>query len=324
MKKLERNIEYFARLVVLASVIVLAIWTIATMPFEETWFVYFFLITFIIATAVVFYFEVRHLFRRQQSTQKEHIPAHTEQPGRNKWISIGLLVLVAIILVPIFARQLLPDSLEYQAFLTAFAATGAWVTGIAIVVFAYYQYKLRQTEHRLLFEPQILLTSGDISTTGSTNYPFLVGQKPFQIKWTVFIQNTSQIPMLIHLMLVNVRLNEKDSKRETQLTPTYCHIAEPENLSTPFEVSLIKSQSITWVIDGSAGDAFDYVSGDSNKRDFILIFKVFAERSQDPGAFVYEETTSSPIHVPQDANWVSKTPFLDEYKKGKETNHNKD
>jgi len=234
---------------------------------------------------------------------------------RNRWILIGLLVLAAVILVAIFVpRQLQLEPQGYQTFFIAFAGIGAWVTGIALAVFAYQQYKLRQTEHRLLFEPQILLTSGSISITGLRTYPFLEKPEPFQIKWTVVIQNTSQIPLLIEHMEVYVKL-EKDSERQAFLTPTYCHVVEPNNLTTPFEVTLTKPQRIVWIVEGSAGDIFDYVSGDSGKRDFIFIFRILAKNPRDPGGpFLSQKTLSWPIHVPKDANWVSKTPFLDNLK----------
>lgn len=328
LKKWERSIEYLARLFVLASVIVLAMWTIFTSPLGVTLFAKVLLGIFIAVTFIVFYFEAKHLFRRQQTTQKADIPTHTEPSGRNRWISIGLLILVVIILVPIFARQFLPDSLEYQAFLTAFAAIGAWVTGIAIAAFAYQQYKLRQTEYGLLYEPQLILTSAHVSTTGWAVPANLTGwlpNIPYQIKWTVVIQNNSRIPLLIDLMLVEVKLDEKDSKKREWLTPTYCRVLEPENLSTPFEVSLNKPQSLTWVIEGSAGEVFDSVSGESNKRDFILIFGVYAKKAMGrKEQIIYKEVFSYPIEVPQDANWVSTTPSWGERKENQEEDKTQD
>jgi hypothetical protein len=275
------------------------------------------LILFLIATTIVFIFEARRRFLPRSTAKQgdKEISANTERSSRNKWISIGLLVLVAIILVAIFVpRQLQLNSQGYQTFYMAFAAIGAWVTGIALAVFAYQQYKLRQTEHRLLFEPRVLLTSTNPSITSSTTHDYI--RKPYQIKWIVFIQNTSQIPALIEHMEVYVKLAGQEAESQACLTPTYCHVAEPEDLITPFEVTLTKSQRITWIVEGSVGDTFDYVSGDGNKRDFVLIFKVLAKNPKDPkGPFLSEETTSWPIYVPQDANWISKTPFLDAHEK---------
>ena len=309
--KWERCIEYFARLFVLASVIVLAMWTIFTSPLGITWFAKAFLFIFISAAAIVFYFEAKHLFRKQPSNQQEstQIPTDIERAGHNRWITIVILALAVIILVPIFARQLLPVPQEYQAFLTAFAATGAWVTGIALALFTYQQYKLRQTEHRLLFEPQIVLSGGSpkigLGVFNNKKYPY-------RIEWPVFIYNTSQMPVLIEYMQVRVKLAGEDSGREGLISPTYCHVVEPENLSEQFEVTLTKPCHITWIVEGSsAGDVFDYVSGDSGKRDFVLIFRVIAKRPQDPEEAIFpRETVSWPIHVPKDANWGPSTPYV--------------
>lgn len=273
-----------------------------------------YLILFFIATSIVFLNEV---LRNQikTSVQETGSSVNIEHAGRYRWISIGLLLLVVIVIGLIFvARQLPPTTQGYQTFFTAFAGVGAWVTGIAIAVFAYQQYKLRQTEHSLLFNPQLILTSGDISFTGS----LLLWQmrEPYTIKWTVYLQNTSQIPILIQDMNVYVRLvgeeSSEQSRLASRLTPRYCHIVEPENLMLPFEVSLTKPYHIMWLVDGSAGDVFDYVSRDSGNRDFVLIFEVAAKRPQDPKESIFfKETTSWGIHVPKDANWVSKTPFPD-------------
>jgi len=324
-----QKIEPYAKLVVWIFGIIMAGLAVATvLPLlignilYWVWIAVFFI--FLIAALAVFLVDVRHLFHKQPSTKEEYAErsASIAHPSRNKWITIGVVVLAVIILVPIIARQLLPVPQEYQAFLTAFAATGAWVTGIALALFTYQQYKLRQAEHNLLFEPQVLLTSGNISTTGLSINPFLKKPEPFRISWTVFIQNTSNIPILIEHMQVYVKLDGEDSKKQASLTPTYCEVSEPASLSMPFEVTRTKAQRVVWVVEGSAGDTLNYVSGDSGKRDFVLIFRIFAKNPQNPkGSFLSEETLSWPIHIPQDANWVSKTPFLDiiEKQKGDET-----
>ena len=98
--------------------------------------------------------------QRSRKQESKEILTHTERSGRNRWITIGAVVLVAIVIGFIFvARQLPPTPQGYQAFFTAFAGVAALGTGVALAVFVYQQYKLRQTEHRLLFEPQILLNS---------------------------------------------------------------------------------------------------------------------------------------------------------------------
>lgn len=281
------------------------------------------LILFFFAGLIVFISDVRRRFTTRASNQQEYarMPTRTEQSGRNRWILIGLLVLAAVILVAIFVpRQLQLDPQGYQTFFIAFAGIGAWVTGIALAVFAYQQYKLRQTEHRLLFEPQLLLTSGNISITGLRTYPLLEKPEPFQIKWTVFIQNTSNIPILIEHMEVYVKLFGKDPGR-LQPLERHCRVADPPDLTIPFEVTLAKPQYVTWIVEGSdsfgsAGDAFDIVSIDSDKRIFVLIARVSLRKPRDPKepAF-FKETVSRPIYIPKDANWVSKTPFLDTHEK---------
>ena len=310
MGKWEWCIEYFARLFVLASVIVLAMWTIFTSPLGITWFAKAFLIIFISAAAIVFYFEARHLFRKQPSNQQEstQIPTDIERAGRNKWISRGLLVLVAIVIGLFFLAQQLPATTRgYQTFFTAFAAVAALGTGITLVFVAYQQYKLRQTEHNLLFNPQIVLSGGSpkIGPGVYNNRKYT-----YRIEWSVFIHNTSQMPILIKSRQVR-KLAGEDSGREGPISPTYCHVVEPENLSEQFEVTLTKPCHITWIVEGSsAGDVFDYVSGDSGKRDFVLVFRVFAQRPQDPEESIFpRETVSWPIHVPKDAKWSQWTPF---------------
>ena len=281
------------------------------------------LILFLIASLIVFVSDAQHRFAQRANTPKKQtgILMDIKWSARNRWILIGLLVLAAVILVAIFVpRQLQLDPQGYQTFFIAFAGIGAWVTGIALAVFAYQQYKLRQTEHKLLFNPQLQLNSGDISSTGSTRGRLFIDDRPFQIKWTVFIQNTSNIPILIKHMEVYVKLFRKDPSRLVPLG-RHCHVAEPANLNVPFEVALAKPQYITWIVEGSdylgsAGDAFDSVSLGSDQRIFVLIFKVSAKIAQDPRESIFfEETTSRPIDVPKDANWVSKTPFLDNLKR---------
>jgi len=311
LKKWERSIEYLARLFVLASVIVLAMWSIFTSPLGVTLFAKVLLGIFIAVTFIVFYFEAKHLFRRQQTTQKADIPTHTEPSGRNRWISIGLLILVVIILVPIFARQLLPVPQEYQAFLTAFAATGAWVTGIALAVFAYQQYRLRQTEHSLLFEPQILLRSAGTPIPGELTYN---NQRyPYGIEWTVLILNTSQQPILIEFMSLRIRQWGwgKATDKDGYLSPPSYYVLEPNGLEPPFQVTQTTPQQIRWIIEGcNAGLNLDDISGDSNNRNFELIFYVQATNPQDPSTPIMKGIVSNPFRVPKDAKWGNPTPYI--------------
>ena len=301
------DIEYFARLIVLASIIVLAMWTILSSPFGQFWFARIFLIIFIIALSIVFYFEVQSLLRRRQNSQQKDkgIPKHREQSGRNRWILIGLLVLAAVILVAIFVpRQLQLDPQGYQTFFIAFAGIGAWVTGIALAVFAYQQYKLRQTEHRLLFEPQILLRSAGTPITGELTYN---NQRyPYRIEWTVLILNTSQQPILIEFMSLRIRQWGwgKATDKEGYLNIPSYHVLEPDGLEPPFQVTLTTPQRIRWIIEGyNAGQDLDDFFGDSNNRNFELIFYVQATNPQDPGTSIFYGIISNSFRVPKDAKW---------------------
>jgi len=310
MGKWERCIEYFARLFVLASVIVLAMWTIFTSPLGVTLFAKVLLGIFFAATLIVFYFEAKHLFRKQPSNQQEstQIPTDIERAGRNKWILIGLLSLAVVILVPIFvARQLQLDSQGYQTFYTAFAATGAWVTGIALALFTYQQYKLRQTEHRLLFEPQILLRSGGTPIAGAMTYNNK--KYPYCIEWTVFIHNTSQQPIVIVFISLGIRqlgwgkVPDKDGYLSI---PSY-HVLEPEGLESQFQVTQTTPQRIRWIIEGyNAGQDLDDFFGDSNNRNFELIFYVQATNPQDPSTSIFYGITSNSFRIPKDAPWGGK------------------
>ena len=314
MGKWERCIEYFARLFVLASVIVLAMWTIFTSPLGVTWFAKGFLIIFISAAAIVFYFEARHLFRKQPSNQQEstQIPTDIERAGRNKWISIGLLVLVAIVIGLFFLAQQLPATTRgYQTFFTAFAAIAALVTGVALVLVAYQQYKLRHTEHSLLFEPQILLRSGGTPIAGAMTYNNK--KYPYCIEWTVFIHNTSQQPIVIVFMSLGIRqlgwgkVPDKDGYLSI---PSY-HVLEPEGLESQFQVTQTTPQKIRWIIEGynAAGELGDSF-GDSNNRNFQLIFYVQAINPQDPSTPIIYGINSNSFRIPKDAPWGDKIPTL--------------
>ncbi len=312
LKKRERSIEYFARLFVLASVIVLVMWTIFTSPLGITWFANAFLIIFISAAAIVFYSEARHLFRKQPSNQQEsiQIPVHIERPGRNRWISIGLLVLGTIVIGLIFvARQLPPTPQGYQTFFIAFAGIGAWVTGVALAVFAYQQYKLRQTEHSLLFQPQLLLRSAGTPIAKDLRYK---NQKyPYGIEWSVLIHNTSQQPILILCMLLRIRQWERGTYKDGYLSSPSYHVLEPDGLEPPFQVTQTTPQRIKWIIEGyNAGQDLDDSFGDSNNRNFQLIFYAQAINPQDPSTPIFYGINSNSFRIPKDAPWGGKITTL--------------
>jgi len=317
LRKNESYLEYWARLFVMIFVIALAILTVTSvlpiLPEDAQLRFLILLILFMGATFIVFLFETRHLFRKQPRIKQEstETPEHIEQTGRNRWISIGLLVLVAIVISLIFvARQLPPTPQGYQAFFTAFAGIAALGTGIALGVFAYQQYKLRQTEHSLLFEPQILLRSAGTPITGELRYK---NQKyPYGIEWTVLIHNTSQQPILIEFMSLGIRQWGwgKASYKDGYLSPPSYHVLEPEGLESPFQVTQTTPQRIRWIIEGyNASGELDDSFGESNSRNFQLIFYVLAINPQDPSTLI-KRIVSNSFHIPKDAPWGDKITTL--------------
>ena len=307
LQKIEPHARYFMWIfgMILATATVVSILNILTNINRLILLVS--LILFFLAGLIVFIGDLQ----RSRKQESKEILTHTERSGRNRWITIGAVVLVAIILVPIFARQLLPVPQEYQAFLTAFAATGAWVTGIALALFTYQQYKLRQTEHRLLFEPQILLRSAGTPITGELTYK---NQKyPYSIEWTVLIHNTSQQPILIEFMSLRIiqRGWGKATDKEGYLSPPSYHVLEPNGLEPPFEVTLTTPQRIRWIIEGiNAGLDLEDNFGDSNNRNFQLIFYVQAINPQDPSTPIFYGISSNSFRIPKDAKWGGKITTL--------------
>ncbi len=312
MNKWIRNIEPHARQfrwvfgMVLATATVVSIYNILT-PINRI-IIFISLILFFFAGLIVF---ISDLQRNQQ--EGTSIPVHTEQPGRNKWISIGLLVLVVIVIGLIFiARQLPPTPQGYQAFFTAFAGIAALGTGIALGVFAYQQYKLRQTEHSLLFEPQILLRSTGTPISGE-ELRYNNQRYPYRIEWTVLILNTSQQPILIEFMLLRIRQRGwgKTPDKDGYLSPPSYYVLEPNGLEPPFQVTQTTPKRIRWIIEGyNASQELDDSFGDSNNRDFELIFYVEATNPQDPSTPIIEGIVSNPFPVPKDAPWGDKITTL--------------
>ena len=308
LKMIEPNAKYFMWVfgMVLATATVVNILDILT-PSSRLMLIIF-LILFYLAGLIVFISDLRRS-SKQESTQ---IPTDIERAGRNRWALLGILALIAIILVPIFvARQLQLDSQGYQTFFIAFAGIGAWVTGIALAVFAYQQYKLRQTEHRLLFEPQMLLDSAGIPIAAGLRYK---NQKyPYAIEWTVLIHNTSQQPILIKFMSLRIMQLGwgKVTDKEGYLNKPSYHVLEPDGLEPPFQVTLTTPQRIRWIIEGyNAGQDLDDSFGDSNNRNFQLIFYVHAINPQDPSTPISRVIGSNSFRVPKDAKWGDKIPTL--------------
>lgn len=313
------KLEPYARVVVWPFVMMLAILTVVlalpnlTGP-SRLWLLIY-LILFLFAITIIFTIEIQHALRKRAKPSDADVRESTyiEQTSYNRWITIGLVALVAIILVPIFvARQLQLDAQGYQTFYIAFAATGAWVTGIALALFTYQQYKLRQTEHRLLFEPQILLKSAGTPKLGKLTYNNKI--YPYGIEWTVLILNTSQQPIHIESMLLRIRQWGwgKATDKEGYLSPPSYHVLEPDGLEPPFQVTLTTPQRIRWIIEGyNAGQDLDDFFGDSNNRNFELIFYVQATNPQDPSTSIFYRIISNSFRIPKDAKWGGWTASLE-------------
>lgn len=267
----------------------------------------------LLVSLIVFFFAIEFIFileswRRFPLRQANRVKISTEstvvlQFRQRGWILLGLFLLVIIVLALAFiAKQLPPDATGYQAFFTAVTAFGAWITGAALAIFTYHQWQLRRTEHNLLFDPQITLTSGGTPMTGLAIHN--VVKYPYRVEWTVFIQNTSQLPVLVNYVQVNLMLAAQDKSRQAPLYPIFCHILEPADMKPPFEVTLTSPQRIKLIVEGSnAGDAFDYVCGDSGSRDFELLCKIFGTTLNGPQRSTSAELCSESFYVPQNAGW---------------------
>jgi hypothetical protein len=228
---------------------------------------------------------------------------------KNKKLLIGavsvIVVIMAIALI-IIARRLPSTAEGYQAFFTAFAGFAALLTGIALALFTYQQYILRQTEHKLLYEPQMLLRSTWAPLTGELTYKDIT--YPYIVEWTVFILNTSQEPIIIESMALKIRQFEKENKPNTEneylSLPSY-HVLNQEGLEyTKFPVTVSTPKEVRWIIEGnSAGHDFENLFGDSDNRRFQLIFRIGATKPQDPSNTLIMEHVSNPFRVPKDAKW---------------------
>lgn len=223
---------------------------------------------------------------------------------RWRWPLLGLLVLaiIAFLLYYFVARQLPVNTQGYMTFFTSVGAIGAWVTGIALAIFAYQQWQMRHVEHSLLFIPRLLFSPVGPPITGMLEKDPV--RYPYRVEWTVAIRNVSQIPIWIDRLALEVRLaGIADSKRAI-FSPKDAHILEPADLIPPFDVTLSTPRKISWIIEGpNAGDTFDYVSGDSGSREFELVCRTSYSIPQSPNKWITDEIISEPCYVPENAGW---------------------
>jgi len=251
------------------------------------------------------------------SSEKESRQRTQERRGTSgvlkqwKWPLLGLLVLaiVAFLLYYFVARRLSADTQGYIAFFVSIGAIGAWVTGIALAIFAYQQWQIRKTEHGLLFIPQLSLALGGPPIAGLLNEDGM--RYPYRVEWTVVIRNISQIPVSINRLGLEVRLAGVSDSKRAVFSPKDAHILEPANLRAPFDITLSTPQRIRWIAEGpDVGDTFDYVSGDSGKREFELICRVSYSIPQSPNNWITDEIISEPCYISEKASWGRAQPFL--------------
>ena len=259
------------------------------------------------AAVIVASSEARNL---ASSGQKNHLERQehkriAEHPKLYVWLLLVVMGLAVVAPILHFVvRPLFSDAGEFMALFAALGAIGALLTGIALAVFAFQQWKLHRFEHSLSFTPEILLTSGGSPRIGQARENSM--DYPYRIRWTVFVHNVSQLPVVIRQVELVVRPTGGHGKPAV-LSPKDAHIVGAD----VFEVTLSRSQSIRWIAEGSTmRDLLDYASDGSGIRDFELICKASGVAPQTPDRIITKEVVSAPIYIAQDAPWGPSTPFL--------------
>lgn len=223
------------------------------------------------------------------------------------WIIVALILAGAIIPLSIFSQKVNLDDQGYSALFILFGAIGAWITGIALFVVAYQQWKLRQREHSFLYNPRITLYSASDPKDGqfkdeAFNYSY-------RIEWTILIVNASPIPITIRDMQMYIEnIQTRNTLAISGHRQQNSFIYEPPSLAMPFQVLSDKPQLIRWFLTGSAmADRLEDISGKSDQqRDFRLSFLVEFSTPQDPHNRLTERITSQPLYIPQNAHWAEK------------------
>ena len=239
-------------------------------------------------------------------SQIQNSSSNSNKPKRNfRMIVIfaGIAAISALVIgVLIFVALHLPANASgYEAFFTAVGAIGTLITGIALSIFAYYQWRISDRQHKLLYSPELVISGRGSPRVGPGKDNGM--EYPFRIEWVVLINNTSQLPIVVEHMGIELTFAGQDSYKRAPLTPLYCHMAEPRELTPPFQITLNSPQTIKWIVQGpNAGDPFDYVSVDDNSRDFRLVFTIFYNIPPIPETKV-EGYVSGQFHVVKNAPW---------------------
>lgn len=294
--------EFCCSAVVVIVSMILGVFTVGTLLSDLTELVgttiAICLLIYVIALGVMFVFDA---YRKWPPHKSKTL--YTFQPPKSSSRSnIGIIILIVligiIILVLSFSKTY---GWEDQVTFTALGAIGAWVTGIALAVFAYLQWQVHQKQHNLLYTPRLKLLSSGTPVTGPGYYDET--SYPYRIEWTILLQNSSKLPISVRHLVVENRLLGEENERQGILTPLYCRGVEPENIQLPFQVTSVAPVKIKWIVEGpNAGDPFAYVSNDKDKRGFQLICKIKYTTPLDERTLT-EEIVSDEVYVPLDAKW---------------------
>jgi hypothetical protein len=173
--------------------------------------------------------------------------SNSNGPNRNFHRNLIFAIIIVIgalaIGVLIFIAHLLPANVYgYEAFFTAVGAIGTLITGVALAIFAYYQWSISDRQHKLLFNPELVISGRGSPKVGPVEDNGI--RYPFRVEWTVLIENTSQLPIVIHHLDIELASAGSDSHERALLTPLYCRIAEPKDLTAPFQVTLSSPQKV--------------------------------------------------------------------------------
>ncbi len=294
----------------LATVTVITVFTIVESTFAR-WALIISLFLYYAANLIVVYGRVLDVSNiRQANHQAPEEMVERDKQGKRKLLLWVLLAIVAICSVLYYIAQRVPsDTQGHIAFFAAVGATGAWMTGIALALFTYQQWQLRKAEHSLLYTPRLMLDYAGPPIVGRIEENGV--RYPYGIKWDIFVRNLSRIPILIHRVTLEIRLSGNERTNRVGLDPLYAHLLEPPTPPRPFQVSLDTPKIVRWIVEGtSVGETLDYVSAESNRREFELVCRVSASMPQNPEIWIAKEFFSEPIHIPQDAPWGDPISFL--------------
>jgi membrane protein YdbS with pleckstrin-like domain len=86
------------------------------------------------------------------------------------FVSVGIITALIIGFLAFFAYELPASPNGYEAFFAAVSAIGTLITGIALSIFAYYQWRISDRQHRLLYNPEVVISGRGTPQTGPAQY----------------------------------------------------------------------------------------------------------------------------------------------------------